>query len=358
VGPVTSAAYPTSGGYCALWFNNACSAEADMLTLNPSAYVAATFVRDARPVDIAPPRTTTAAVATTTVLSEGLYMLKYPQQACEWGYFTEGTDWAMYLQGTDDPSTCAAGCLASKGCTGFEASANAGGEYASGPYCALWFNGACAVPDESFSGFLSGSVEVDTYTLVQPVDAFKPFENRACAWSFYEEGTDWAFADKTSQSPDACAKLCLDSTQGCTGFEVGASSTTTQYGDLSAGYCALWFNNSCSPDEFLDQRTDDATTYELINSPGCDYSCSHMYYFMLMAAGLMVCVLGLCCCRRAAIRRRRLALQQAAVAGAVAVRAPAGTAPVDAGTLEGHRGTRASVYAVQVRDEQEEPEKL
>jgi hypothetical protein len=201
--------------------------------------------------------------------------------------------------------------------------------------------------------------ESNRYTLVQPVDAFKPFENRACAWSFYEEGADWAFADKTSESPDVCAKLCLDSIQGCTGFEVGASSASSEYGDLSSGYCALWFNNSCTPDEFLGQRTD-ASTYELINSSGCDSSGSHMYYFMLMAAGLMMCVLGVCCCRRAAIRRR-LALQQqqaCAAAGAVAVRAPAGSSPIATVALEGHLGTRAIVYAVQVRDVQEEPEKL
>ena len=326
VGPATSSSYGKTGGYCALWFNGSCSStKSDMIVLTASQAVATTYVRDAVDVDDTARVTTTVAAgelemgkdaphATTveaTSLSDGVYVLKYPQQACAWNDYQEGSDWEMY-SASNDATDCAAACVAKDGCTGFEVGADSGSEFGSGPYCAFWLNDACSVPDAAFWGGFSGYVQVDTYTLVAPIDAFNDYEHRACLWSDFEEGSDWEFVSKTSEDPAECAQLCLDSAdKGCTGFEVGSSSSM-QFGDISQGYCALWYNHSCSVDDMLTQYTT-ASTYLLIDgSDDCGWGSYSSYYFIMMGTALMLCVLSCCCCRRAMIRRR-IAMQRAEI---------------------------------------------
>lgn len=371
IGPSTSAAYG-SVSYCALWFNGSCSSD-DTFALSSGSYTATTFEKDAvvTATEVAKEEiaTTTAAVTLrdsipqsstveATTISDGLYVLKYPQQACQWNLFIEGEDWQFFSTESSDSTACAAGCVATEGCTGFEVGSDSGSSYGSGPYCALWLNGACSVPDESFYGLFSAMtgayIEVDTYTLADPIDAFQAFEHRSCAWANFEEDKDWGFVSKDSADEEACAKLCLESTDGCTGFEVGAVDTITEYGDLTQGYCALWYNNSCTPSQMLSQHTE-ASTYLLITADDCGGS-SHVYYFMFMIAGLMICLMACCCCRRAAMRRR-MALRRARAA--VATRAAPGTAPVASVSVEGQSSSssRAVVYAVQISDVQQEPAK-
>mmetsp|Transcript_39241 Transcript_39241/g.57721 ORF Transcript_39241/g.57721 Transcript_39241/m.57721 type:complete len:437 (+) Transcript_39241:113-1423(+) len=368
-------AFTDTGGYCALWYNGSCSTDSEMVDVNnmdistfvskslPAAAPAEVKETTTAPVaeqnaaedDVVveedPAVTTTAATttaaassATTVEVSDGVYVLMYPEQACQWASYTEGEDWKMYDAESNDPVSCAAGCVATEGCTGFEVGANGGGVYAEGPYCALWLNGACSVPTANFDGVFDTStgeyVDVDTYTLTKPIDAFKEFENKACGWAYYTEGDDWAFMSKDTNDADACAKLCLDSTESCTGFEVG-SSEASGYGDLTQGYCALWYDDNCAPCDMI--VTSEASTYLVLDGANSHYSHTHFYYMALIGIFIMACLAACCCCRRAVIRRR-LAMQRriAARIAAGATRTPA----------------RAVVYAVRVEDEQEEPAKV
>merc|ERR1712146_9130 len=113
------------------------------------------------------------------------------------------------------------------------------------------------------------------------------------------------------------------------------------YGDISQGYCALWYNHSCGmQDDLLSQYTT-ASTYVLIDSSyDCGWGSYSSYYFVLMGTALMLCLLSCCYCRRAVIRRR-LAMQRAA---AIATRNTARSAAA--------QPVRAVVYAVRVQDVQ------
>ena len=349
---------PSSGDYCTLWYNGACALESDMQEFTGYAittFTAAKFaevpqiVEDEITTTVAAKVETEAAVQSDTTveavtLSDSVYTLKYPQQACVWSDYVEDADWTMYDTESSDPVACAAACLVHEGCTGFEVGSDSGSSYGHSEYCAFWLNDACSTPDHYYNDAFSFStgelIEVDTYTLAEPLDAFVEYENNACAWSYYVEGEDWEFASKDSDDAAACAKLCLESEDGCTGFEVG-SSTSTSFGDLTKGYCAFWFNNTCQPNDML-HYTVEASTYILIGSSGCGYGSSHIFYAMVIAFAVMMCLAVCCCCRRA-MMRRRLARQRAA---ARAVAAVAGT------------NSRAVVYAVRVEDVQEETGKV
>jgi len=357
---------------CFYWFNGACSHETDLSpAVGATTFIStASFVpapattTTAKIVDRIPTTTVALAVAETTfeamALSEDLYALKYPQQACQWNEYVEDLDWALHSTTSSSPESCAAACIAADDCTGFEVGSDSGSNYGNSPYCAFWFNDACSTPTNAYYGAVSvttgEAIQVDTYTLTEPLDAFKEYEHRACAWSMYVEGEDWEFASKDSSDADACATLCLEAAgQGCTGFEVGSSSSL-EYGDISQGYCAFWYNNTCGAHDMFTSSSD-ASTYVLVGSTGCGgYSQSHIFYVALLVAGLVTCI-GVCCCCRRAMIRRRLAMRRAMARAQTAVRAAPGTAAVAAVTVAG--GSRAVVYAVQVaEDQQEEPEKV
>lgn len=79
----------------------------------------------------------------------------------------------------------------------------------------------------------------------QPLKLFKAMPQRACPWSQYKEGKDWAFASKKSDDKEECARACV-AAKGCTGFEVGPH-TSQHYNFIS--YCALWFNKQCNDEK-------------------------------------------------------------------------------------------------------------
>jgi hypothetical protein len=280
----------------------------------------------------------------------------------------------MFSVSSSDAASCAAGCVATSGCTGFEVGSDSGPTYGDAPYCALWLNGACTVPDENFAGAFSiatgAYIEVDTYTLTLPLDAFTEYEHMGCLWAQFRQGEDWDFADKTSADAESCAKTCLDradaSLGGCTGFEVGtaATSASSVYGDLSSGYCALWFNSSCTPDEFLSQATSSASTYILLGAdPDDGCGSSLMFYAFMLLLSMLLCI-GACCCCRAAMVRRRLMMQQRLALVAAARAAPGAEPSAAAVVVTSHSTTvgapRAVVYAVRIEDsanDQQEPVK-
>jgi len=207
VGPHTSEAY-NSITYCALWFNKNCNDEKNMLHLNPNGYVASTYVMiESVTVDVKTeetmlfgtvdvevektetfqpkeseehynsihkkednPETTTSItqkkqeitipqkrqnivdeknVAITTSASSVSSFEEFPQLACDFADYTEGSDY-MYTEitsATAAAESCATACLNAGDCTGFEI----GIEVVRGQYCALWKSGACATKTSMLS---------------------------------------------------------------------------------------------------------------------------------------------------------------------------------------------------------------
>jgi hypothetical protein len=98
----------------------------------------------------------------------------------------------------------------------------------------------------------------ETAAAKDPLMLFNKFDQRACAWSDYIQGRDWTFASKASDDVASCAHSCVLTT-GCTGFEVGPS-TSSAFG--SVAYCALWFNAKCGEEkEMLKLDDSDAHGY-------------------------------------------------------------------------------------------------
>lgn len=349
---------------CTYWFNGKCSSVIDM---EEAEGTTTTFVSTAvLAAEVTTVAATTTKVTTTAVagiettveaatVSENVYALKYPQQACAWSDFVEDKDWSMESD-SNDAEACAEACIAHDGCTGFEIGSDSGPNFGNGPYCAFWLDGACSTPTESFYGAVSFStgeeISVDTYTLTTPIDAFVEYSNAGCAWSGYVEGEEWAFANRDSDDASACATLCLEAAgDGCTGFEVGVAGNSDTYGDLTNGYCAFWYNSTCDPSDMMTSH--EASTYLLVGSKGCSYSYTqHLMYVTVAVFSLMAC-LGVCCCCRRAMIRRRLALQRAR---AVRARRAATGAAVAATVTT--IPSRAVVYAIRAEETQEEPHKV
>ena len=119
---------------------------------------------------------------------------------------------------------------------------------------------------------------VSAQNMPPAVEGYSQYVQQACPWSLYAQGTDWDFAENVdSDKSDACAAAC-DSTNGCTGFEVGPA-TSSSYGK-TGGYCALWFNGSCSSTKsdmiVLTASQAVATTY-VRDAAMRDYSVSAIY---------------------------------------------------------------------------------
>lgn len=204
VGPHTSKAY-NSISYCALWFNKKCNDEKTMLQLNPKGYVATTYVMiESVTVDVKTEETmlfgavnvevektetfqpsesekhynsihkkegseTTTSIAqkkqditipqkkqdlvveknvATTIASSVSSFEEFPQLACDFAEYTDGSDY-MYTEITaaSPAESCATACLNAGDCTGFEI----GIEAERGEYCALWKSGACATETSMMS---------------------------------------------------------------------------------------------------------------------------------------------------------------------------------------------------------------
>jgi hypothetical protein len=345
--------------------NNAPLTSRDDVVLTTNAGVDVVFKTIIHPnqVDVAA-TTTNAAVATeggtTSVSTESaLYVLKYPQQACAWSDYTEGADWVMFStgEGTNDVLTCAAGCIAADGCTGFEVGSDSGESYNYVAYCSFWLNNACSVPTSSFEGAFSLStgeyVTVDTYTLTAPIDAFDEYEASGCVWNNDNKGIDWDYTDLETKDAASCAKLCLER-DDCTGFEVGDIALDETL--LGQGYCALWFNNTCTTDELVSAKRTTSTYLKIYTGT---YDCRESFMFYMIIIVTFLGCLGVCCCCRRAMLRRRLQMQmQMRLATAAARRASLGTVATVPVTVEGQsNSSRAIVYAVCVEDQQEEPAK-
>jgi len=188
VGPHTSKAYDYIS-YCALWFNKKCNDEKSMLHLSPKGYVATTYVmvktvtvdskieektpfgtieveekktfhpseskehynptakKHEKPVSkksteksIKKELKAKEAVEVVSTTSSVSRFEEFPQLACDFSQYTEGTDWKYTKTTSDDVESCATACLNADDCTGFEI----GIESVRGPYCALWKAGACS----------------------------------------------------------------------------------------------------------------------------------------------------------------------------------------------------------------------
>lgn len=182
VGPHTSKAFDFIS-YCALWFNKKCNDEKSMLHLSPKGYVATTYVMvetitvDSKIEEKTPfgtieveekktfhpseskehyhptakkhekseksikkeqkPKEAVEVVSTTSSASR---FEEFPQLACDFSQYTEGSDWKYTKTTADDVESCATACLSADDCSGFEI----GIESVRGPYCALWKAGACS----------------------------------------------------------------------------------------------------------------------------------------------------------------------------------------------------------------------
>lgn len=248
------------------------------------------------------------ALAQTTLQEDSLKkFIEYNQRACPWSLFQQGKDWSFFAKDNDNPADCAAACLATAGCTGFEVGPQTSHNFNDIMYCALWHNGNCndvskmlhlggykaktyvlpsALPtttasvtttatttsvnkaDELFKDINKAAEIVkgidntaqkfvsvfDTHkneklfeqaAQKQPLLLFTALAQRACPWSQYTKGKDWLFASKESDDMEKCARACV-AAKGCTGFEVGPH-TSNAYNHIS--YCALWFHGKCGDEK-------------------------------------------------------------------------------------------------------------
>lgn len=152
VGPHTSKSYDYIS-YCALWFNKNCYDETKMLRLNPQGYVATTFVmiNSATAEVVEEPKQENEdhktmllqgnTIGETTLPASSVsHFEEFPQLACNFADYTQGSDWKYTDAKSNDAESCATACMNTRGCTGFEI----GVEPVRGQYCALWNSGACA----------------------------------------------------------------------------------------------------------------------------------------------------------------------------------------------------------------------
>lgn len=219
VGPQTSEKY-NSISYCSLWFNKKCNDEKIMLHLAPSGYVASTYVMlksvtvDVKNKENTPfgtfeveetktfqpdeskdhynsvhKKETTGiqkstlpkvqpekmSASTTDAVSSVSNFEEFSQLACVFSQYNQGSDY-NYAKTTGDVEVCAAACLRSDDCSGFEI----GIDNTHGEYCALWESGACStktamipipVSEQTVSTFVladyhSKHVDVDGFAIV------------------------------------------------------------------------------------------------------------------------------------------------------------------------------------------------
>ena len=211
----------------------------------------------------------------TTTTTNDVYVLKYPQQACIWSDYEYGTDWTMVILGSKDASQCASVCTNTENCTGFEVGSDSGSSYGHQNYCSLWLNNACKVPDHSY---LSTTIQVDTYTISDPLDTFEKYSNLACLSLTLLKYSDY--------TPTDCAIKCLDY-YDCNTFEMNQNT------------CTLWTGEQCTVDNLIEFSGRD--TYFLIDDT---YSSFYLYVFLLLISVFLFCI-GVCCCRSAMLNRLR-----------------------------------------------------
>jgi len=219
---------------------------------------------------------TTISNITTTTSNDGIYVLKYPQQGCYWGDYEYGTDWTMVILGSSNPTSCASSCYTTDGCTGFEVGSNSGSNYENQPYCALWLNNACKVPDKSY---YDTSFTVDTYTIVEPLDIFFKYSNKACS--------SVPLLTLPDYNPTDCAKACFDSGM-CDSFDM--------YNDV----CNIRINDGCTVDDLY--SSDGTDTYFPIDFNS--ENTINYYQLVMMIVGVFIIIITLCCCC-ARIRKNR-----------------------------------------------------
>jgi len=177
VGPHTSNAFDFIS-YCALWFNKNCYDETKMLRLNPQGYIATTFVMiKSATVEVVEEEKAggkeenkeeektmllqgNAISETTFPASSVSHFEEFPQLACNFAEYKEGSDWKYTDANSGDAESCATACTSTRGCTGFEI----GIEPVRGQYCALWNSGACATK-QSMTVIPADTQTVSTFVL-------------------------------------------------------------------------------------------------------------------------------------------------------------------------------------------------
>jgi hypothetical protein len=225
---------------------------------------------------IVPFSLTTNSDTTTTTSNDGIYVLKYPQQECYWGDYEYETDWTMAILGSSDPTSCASSCYTTNGCTGFEVGSNSGSNYENQPYCAHWLNDACKTPDKSN---YDASFTVDTYTIVEPLDIFFKYSNKACPST--------PVLALSNYNPTDCAKACLDS-DTCIAFEMHDNT------------CKLRTNDGCTVDDlYSSEGTNIYFPIDLNSENTFNY-----YQLVMMIVAVFIIIIVLCCC--ACIRKNRI----------------------------------------------------
>jgi len=111
---------------------------------NPESSVSTT--QEQQEITIAQRRQDIVQVASTTTASVSRFD-EFPQLACDFAEYTEGSDYMYTTIAHSAAESCAAACLNADECTGFEI----GIEVGRGQYCALWKAGACATETSMIS---------------------------------------------------------------------------------------------------------------------------------------------------------------------------------------------------------------
>merc|ERR1712187_436928 len=209
VGPHASKNYNFIS-YCALWFNKKCNDEKNMLHLSSKGYVAVTYVmiktvavnvkeEEKTPfgnVEVEVQKTfqpneskehyqsvhtnkkSVSKVVSTKhkhkkepkkSFSKVVVVKKhkkepksavsrfeeFPQLACVFSQYNEGSDWKYTKDNSGDVESCATNCLKTDDCSGFEI----GIDTQRGSYCAIWKSGACSTEKAMVA------IPVDTQTV-------------------------------------------------------------------------------------------------------------------------------------------------------------------------------------------------
>merc|ERR1712048_47904 len=97
---------------------------------------------------------------TTLPASSVSHFEEFPQLACNFADYTQGSDWKYTDAKSNDAESCATACMNTRGCTGFEI----GVEPVRGQYCALWNSGACATK-QSMTVIPADTQTVSTFVL-------------------------------------------------------------------------------------------------------------------------------------------------------------------------------------------------
>jgi len=100
-------------------------------------------------------KTEETTATTTDPTSSMARFEEFPQLACNFAEYKEGSDWKYTKAIPGDVESCATTCLSTEHCTGFEI----GIEAARGQYCAVWKSGACSTKKSMTA------IPVDTQTV-------------------------------------------------------------------------------------------------------------------------------------------------------------------------------------------------